>query len=269
MKTLLPNACLFLLAPYLWAQQDTLHVNNTHNLLLVFPDPIEKAITGHPNFSFGFDPKAAMRMGLLQGHPGVDSNLLVVTEGGNVYAYYLEYRKLSAQGHRFVSAKESIGNLSVKDSLKTIPIRKMPAIPSLSALDSINFEKGCAYFLRKAKAGSLKSKRKGGIALRIKGLDYFGSETYLTLELENGSKIDLEVDFVKVYKVQGNPGKKSSHQKLEMPPLFIHQMPALVRRGQRTGFVHVLPKFTLGKSERIMVELREKRGSRRTVLLWR
>src|SRR5690606_41289055 len=113
---------------------------------------------------------------------------------------------------------------------------------------------------------SLKSKRKGGIILRLRSLDYFGCETYLTMELENRSKIDLEVDFVEVFKEQGNSGRRSSYQKTKLAPLFKYQMPNIVRVGQRHRFVYVLPKFTLGDKERLLIELRERNGSRKVVL---
>src|SRR5690606_22127529 len=102
MKSIYISLYFLLMAQYGISQKDTLYVNDNHNLVMVFPDPIIKAVTGHPNFGLGFDPNTDMRLGLLQGHPGPDSNLLVLTSGGRAFYYYLEYREQLAESHMFV-----------------------------------------------------------------------------------------------------------------------------------------------------------------------
>ena len=257
-----------LLGHYGMSQKDTLYVNDTHNLMLVFPKPIQQAVTGHPNYSFGHEGNSGMRLGLIQGHPGPDSNLLVLTSEGQAYSFYLEYREQLATSHRFVQVGESIGNISTQAVMDPGPEAKKETTSSFSKMDSIHFGKACACFLKKSNGSSLKSKRKDGVILRLKAIRYFGKEVYLVMELENRSKIDFEVDFVEVFKEQGNPGRKSSYQKTKMDPLFLYQMPIVVPIGQKKRFVHVLPKFTLGDNEKVLVELREKGGGRRLVLFW-
>lgn len=247
----------------LQAQSDTLYVNDTHTLALVFPEPIARAITGHSNYSFGYDTHATGRLGLLQGHPGTDSNLLVLTDDGLAYSFYLVYRKRLQEGHRFVKVGESIGTVRPVKLLDSLVQNPTPSLVS----DTLQYRKASTYFLEKNQT-VLKSKRRNGIFLRLWDVVYYGKETYIVMEIENRSNIDFEVDFVQVFKAHGNPRKKSSYQKLGMEPVYSHEMPSIVKVGQKQRFTYVVPKFTLGDREKLVVELREKRGSRQVLMRW-
>src|SRR5690606_6162455 len=186
MRPLIFTLYILLFGPWALAQGDTLYVNDTHNLILVFPRPIQRAVTGHPNYSFGFARDTGMRLGLLQGHPGPDSNLLVLTSDGNAYAYYLEYREALVGGHRFIAVENSLGNVSAERALDPVPLGTKARRVSLSQGDSIQFAKGCAFILEQLGKASLKSKRRDGLALRLKAMDDYGRETELALEVDTG-----------------------------------------------------------------------------------
>ncbi|NDV43122.1 DUF4138 domain-containing protein [Flagellimonas sediminis] len=251
----------------LLAQSDTLHVNDTHTLALVFPDPITRAITGHPNYTFGYDTDSPRRLGLLQGHPGTDSNLLVLTDDGLAYSFYLVYSKKLQEGYWFVNVNKSIGNVGPDGLLDTlgkgIDYSTQPALKS----DSIQYRKASTYYLEKNNI-VLKSKRRDGIILRLRDMAYYGRETYIVMEIENRSTIDFEVDFVQVFKAHGNPRKKSSYQKLGMEPVYRYRMPTTVKVGQKQRFVFVVPKFTLGGAEELLLELNERNGNRKIHLIY-
>jgi len=247
----------------LQAQSDTLYVNETHNLALIFPEPITHAITGLPHYQFGYGKDTPGRLGLLQGHPGANSNLLVLTEDSLAYSFALAYREQLQEGHRFVKVGESIGTVEPEKPLDSLFRNPIPTL----RLDTLQYQKVSNYFLDKARK-VLKSKRRDGIILRLRDVAYYGAETYIILEIENRSDIDFEVDFVQVFRDHGNPRKRSSYQKLGMEPVYRHQMPLMVKTGHKQRFVYVLPKFTLGNREKLLVELREKRGSRQVVLQW-
>lgn len=249
----------------LQAQTDTLYVNDTHTMALVFPEPIVRAVTGHPNYKFGYDTDVPGRLGLLQGHPGTDSNLLVLTDDGLAYSFYLVYRKQLKESHQFLNLGKSIGNVQPEKLLDSLAPEKKQLSNASAEPDSLQYQKASSYFLEKHHT-VLKSKRKGGIILRLRDVAYYGTDTYLVLEIENRSEIDFEVDFVQLFKAHGNPRKKSSYQKLVLEPVYRYQMPSLVKVGQKQRFVYMVPKFTLGDREKLLVELREKRGSRLIVL---
>ncbi|WP_233421398.1 hypothetical protein [Zunongwangia profunda] len=54
-----------------------------------------------------------------------------------------------------------------------------------------------------------KTKRKRGIKLQLRRIAYNASESYLVIQLTNTSGITFEIDFLKVYRVNGNKKRKS------------------------------------------------------------
>ncbi len=127
------------------------------------------------------------------------------------------------------------------------------------------FQKFGTYHLKRNQ-NSLKKKRKNGIILQLKDLIYDQSEVYALFEIKNRSGIDFEVDYLKIFKENGNNRRKASYQKLLLLPLYQHNFPSMVKDGQASTFTVVLPKFTLGDSERILVELKERNGNRVIIL---
>ncbi len=256
---------LFLSLATVYGQTDTLYVNDTHLLSLIFPKPISRAVTGHSNYTLGYNQETPERIGLLQGNRGDDSNLLVVTQDGLAYSYYLVYRKQLEESHRFINKSEAIGNVLPEKRKDEMPIKKKRGSLIDRMSDSLQYRKASQYFLER-NTTVFKAKRKDGIILRLGDVAYFGRETYIVLEAENKSNIDFEVDFIQLFKVHGNPRKKSSYQKLTLEPLYIHKKPSIVKVGKVKRFVYVVPKFTLTGKERLMVVLQEKNGSRKLVL---
>lgn len=250
--------------------QEVLYANDSHTVALFFPSPIRQAVVGAPHFTFSYNTEAGQHFGLLQANWGSDSNLLVITQDGRVYSYGLAYKRQLPETFRFISVFEGIGT---ETETKVSAIVAMPRI----ATDAISvskpdfeqemFKKGATYVIDR-KTRWLKTKRKDGLMLRLKELFYHQNEVYVEVEIRNTSYIDFEVDVLEIYTVNGKKGRRSSHQKVAMPPVFEYGVPEMVRVGQRHSFVYVLPKFTLGGSEKLLLELQEKRGNRMLRLQW-
>ncbi len=90
------------------------------------------------------------------------------------------------------------------------------------------------------------AKRKKGMQLRLQNMVYYKTEMYLVFEIKNTSSIDLEVDFLNIYRTNGDKKRKSSFQKLELHPIYKYKMPCAVKNDQSQRFVYILPKFVLG-----------------------
>lgn len=240
---------------------DTIHANGHKNVALFFPEPIRQGIVGAPNFVFTYNREKEQHFGLVQAMPGEDSNLLVLTKDGRVYSYILKYRKQLSSLNHFVASSQSIG------TERPITIEQKPDDNELDSIAKRReyFERFCNYLL-KAKHERLATKRKGGIKFQLQKMAYHGNETYLVMEISNNSEIDFEVDYLKVYSVAGNKKKKASHQKLEMAPMFQYKMSNKIRRGSTKRLVYVLPKYVLGDNEKLMLELKERNGSRKVTL---
>ena len=94
-------------------------------------------------------------------------------------------------------------------------------------------------------------------------MPYNGGEVYLVLEIKNRSGMDFEIDFLNVYRTNGNKKKKASYQRLEQKVLHGHNMSEMVKNGQSHRLVLVVPKLVLGDSERSEIELKELKGNRK------
>ncbi|RNL90121.1 DUF4138 domain-containing protein [Sinomicrobium pectinilyticum] len=255
-----------LLCGSLQAQQaiDTLYANEKKNVALFFPSAIQQGITGASHFVFTYNREKEQYFGLLQAQPGEESNLLVVTDDGQVYSYILKYARVLPKLNYFVPEEESIGN--------EMPVNVVSE-PTKIILDSI--AKRTAYLKRLSehllgfRGKKLATKRKKGIKLQLQKMAYNGSETYLVMEITNQSGIAFEIDFLDVYRVSGNKKRKASYQKLLIEPLYKYKMPTKVWNSQSYRFVYVLPKFVLGDKEKLQLELSELKGSRKVLAHYR
>ena len=238
---------------------DTIYANDQKNVALFFPNPIRQGITGASHFVFTYNREKEQYFGLLQAKPGTESNLLAVTSDGKVYSYILKYSEKLPKLNYFIDEDESIGNES--------PLMDIPkAENTASNKDKTAYYQRASEYLLKSGSKTIAVKRKKGIRLRLQKMTYDASEVYLVIEVKNKSGIDFEIDYLNVYRTNGNNKRKASFQRLEQEVIYKHKMPKSIVNGQSQRFVFVLPKFVLGDNEKLMLELKELNGSRKVVL---
>ncbi len=240
---------------------DTIYANEQKNVALFFPNPIRQGITGSSHFVFTYNREKQQYFGLLQAQPGIESNLLAITNDGQVYTYILKYSNKLSKLNYFVAKDESIGNEKpevIKEKLIIKPIKK-------PIKRTKHFQKFSEYLLH-SKSDHIKTKHKKGIKLRLQKIVYSALEVYLVLEVENKSGIDFEVDFLNIYRTNGNKRRKASYQKLQFKVLYKHKMPSVFKDKLSERFVYLLPKIVLGDNEELMIELKEFKGNRKVIL---
>lgn len=153
---------------------DTIYANEQKNVVLFFPKPIRQAITGFPHFVFTYNREKEQYFSLLQAKPGIESNLLVVTNDGQVYSYLLKYTKELPTLNRFISEGESIGNEIPKTK---VTCQKGEDRFSLD-VDKDDYYQRAAEYLLNLPQTSISAKRKKGIKLQLEKMVYNGPETY-------------------------------------------------------------------------------------------
>ncbi len=262
MKTII-IIILAICSNYITAQQtlDTIYANDKKNVALFFPEPIRQGITGTSNFVFTYNREKEQYFGLLQAIPGMESNLLTVTKNGQVYSYILKYKKQLTKLNYFITPKESIGCEQPK-ALEQESITK----PQNPYADRITYFEKFRDYLLKLKYEVIATKRKKGVKLQLQKMVYNASEVYLVLEIKNSSEIDFEIDYLNIYRTNGNKKRKASFQRLEQNVVHQYNMPNQVKSGEKKRFVFVLPKFVLGDNEKLQIELKELKGSRKIIL---
>ncbi|PNW27317.1 DUF4138 domain-containing protein [Formosa algae] len=265
MKMYSSIGCCALLSVLATAQQpkvlDTIQANEKMNVSLFFPEAIRQGITGSEHVVFTYNREKKQYFGLLQARPGSDSNLLVITDDGQVYSYVIQYKDSISKLNYFVSNSESIGN----------EVPNLPIINNVSMDDTLNnkqfggYEKFSRHLLG-ITFKSQKAKRKKGIVFKLKQIRHYKDAIYVVLELKNKSDIDFELDYLNIYKVSTNKKRKASYQKIQLDVVNKYDYPKKVSKNELKRFVYVLPKFSLGDYEKLQLELMELNGSRRIVL---
>ena len=235
---------------------DTIFVNEHQIVALFFPSPIQKAVTGNERFVFSYDREETGHLGLLQGMDGEDSNLLVITTDGKVYAHIISYAASLPKMNYFINEGDTIG--------MERPERIMPGNDSLTKAP--NPYKGLSKLLLDRAPKNLGTVRSGGIRLRLEELVYHGGEVYLLVGIGNRSDIDFEMKRLDILRVNGSKRQKASHQEIYLEPIYSSAKSTLIQSGKETRLVFVLPKFVLGKGESLKLVLEEVGGNRRVVL---
>lgn len=245
------------------AQQslDTIYANDQKNVALFFPNPIRQGITGASHFVFTYNREKEQYFGLLQAKPGTESNLLIVTNDGKVYSYILKYSERLPKLNYFIGENESIGNELPKNIKE-----ELIAGPQDEYANRITHFQKFSEYLLKSNFKRIETRRKKGIKVQLQKMTYDASEVYLVIKVKNKSGIDFEIDYLNVYRTNGNNKRKASYQRLSQEVIYKYKMPGAIANGQSQSFVYVLPKFVLGANEKLMLELKELKGSRKVVL---
>lgn len=89
------------------------------------------------------------------------------------------------------------------------------------------------------------------------------------IEVKNKSGIDFEINYLNVYRTNGNKKRIASYQKLQQEVIYRYKLPYSIADEKHQRFIYVLPKFVLGANEKLMLELKEMNGSRKVVLVSR
>lgn len=243
-----------------WGQRslDTIYANASKNVALFFPNRIQQAVVGSKDFVFSYDREEAGYFGLLQGVEGVESNLLVITEEGNVYAYILKYAQELSQLNHFVLEGDGIGKIG--------PVKELQAKDDSRIVGTSHYDRFSKLLLDR-RPRNMMTKCKKGIRLRLEVMVYDGREVYLAFGIRNRSGIDFEVDRLEVFRVNGSSKRRASYQEIPLEPSYMYGVPNKVKDGEMIRFVYVLPKFVLGDNERLKLSLRELHGNRRVELI--
>ena len=267
LKTILMKKCiiilLLILSKSMFAQKtlDTIYANEKKNVALFFPNPIRHGITGADHFVFSYNREKEQYFGLLQATPGTESNLLTITSDGQVYSYILKYSNEPLKLNYSIPKNKSIWNEKpLKIKLKQV---KKPIEDQVNRI--IYFQKFCEYLL-KSKHKIIASKYKKDVKLQLQKMVYNASEVYLVIEVKNNSGIDFEVNYLNVFRTNGNKKRKASFQRLQQKVIYNYKMPLMIKDKQSKRIVYVLPKFVLTNNEKLQIELQELKGSRGLIL---
>jgi len=249
---------LSMLPGLLIAQSKMIYCNDFQNTVVISPEPIVQAVTGSDHFVFSYDKTKPDMLGLLQGSPGHQSNLILRTSGGNIYIYTLKYSD-SLSDYSFQIKRED--RIRLSDSIVTDSKPLPKKIIEVRDRKETYYQKLSAYFASKTKK-RLAIKREAGMRIEVLGMQYHRDEVFITYRIKNRSRISFEIGDLALFKVQGKKARRSSFQKIRLEPVYKEEVPKAVAVGEERKFSVVYSKFSLGEHQGLHVELNEARGSR-------
>ena len=255
---------LSMLPGLLIAQSGTIYCNDFQNTVVISPEPIVQAVTGSDHFVFTYDKTKPDILGLLQGSPGHQSNLILRTSGGNIYIYTLKYSD-SLSDYSFQIKRED--RIRLSDSIVTDSKPFSKKIIEVRDRRETYYQKLSAYFASKVKK-RLAVKRKAGLQVDILGMHHHRDEVFITYRIKNRSRISFEIGDLALFKVQGKKARRSSFQKIRLEPVYKEEVPKAVAVGEERKFSVVYSKFSLGEHQGLHLELNEARGSRFVRITW-
>lgn len=104
--------------------------------------------------------------------------------------------------------------------------------------------------------------RNGKVKFQLRGVYTQGPAFYFLIRMNNRSAIDYEVESIRFF-ITGTPDKNHVLIRYgELLPLFIYDSSTSVRGYSKVTNVLVLPRFTLPRGRKLMIEVQERNGGR-------
>jgi hypothetical protein len=160
------------------------------------------------------------------------TNLSIVTDDGSVYSFPVCYGEPLEWVYRFpVQMKASISTYakSILDNPKTM----------IGIKDAF-----------------------WDITARVIGIYIKDNVIYYQLDLQNGSPIDYDINFLRFYVRDKKKAKRTAIQETEITPLFIAGNTTRVSSNSHNSIVVALDKFTIPGGKYLAIEVGETNGGR-------
>lgn len=274
-------------------KEHIIYSTKNKNTNLFFPDAIKSGIVGNSNFTFGYKKEGGSKIGILKSTPGPESNLLVVTDNGNIYSFIIKHELNIQRLNYFVKDTMAVGNENgnivyenppeIDPPIVDTPInemnkREIKATNSTNVVEAVKIndfqteknnqnndpelEKECKSEIAKAQYYNRILGLKDKIFVRLKSLSYIGNDLYFTLILENNSSLDYDINYLNFYNISKNKKRNTVTQRIAFEARYIYNMPLRIGAMQKHQVVFVYNKFTINENKSLLIELTEDNGER-------
>lgn len=260
-----------------------IYANESKNTSLILPNPIKKAIVGNTNFMFGYNKTEPSNIGVLKANFGEESNLLIITENGNIYSFIIRYSKENNILTYFIKDNQAVGNengnviLASKNENKksekeisndSTPIAVVNPITvnnfqnQKGAEENVVYDKVCLLEIEKSIFYNRIYGTKDNVFVKLKNITYVQSELYFSLILTNNSTLDYDINYINFYITSRNKKKNTTTQTIPYKPKYIYNHQTKLKLGETIEMVFVYDKFSINENKILLVELTEDNGER-------
>lgn len=185
-----------------------------------------------------------------------ESSLTVITEDGRIYPFIVSYNDTPALVN--IQMKTEGANNADVNATKTEAIFSSLSInePEMRKLGNIVLKSGS----RIHNLGSYRDK----MSFSLLGIYVKEDVMMFYLNMDNLSKVDYEIDFIKSYIINKKTTKNQAYQADEKVPLFVCKLSPndIISAGGKQSEVFFFKRFTIPRKHSLFFEVFEKNGGR-------
>jgi hypothetical protein len=108
--------------------------------------------------------------------------------------------------------------------------------------------------------------RNGKMRLVVRGIYTHGKVLLFALKLVNRSSLDYEVDSIRFFLAEKQKGVHMLRRLNELSPVYVFDSAALVKEHSHETNVIAIPRLTLARHRRLVIEVSEKNGGRQLLV---
>ena len=233
-----------------------IQVSNNKTTHIIFPYEIRYADLGSKEIAGEAVEKAGnvFRLKAMSQNPFMETNLTVVTADGRLFSFLIHYKE-NPDALTFDLTKILLDGDVSKSA-------KVTSGSQARLADNLNRQGELAmHSRRKIRHIGYKAQ---GMNLYLKNILYKDDVMYLVMGMENSSKLDYQIDYLRTYVTQmKRVGESSATQDVPVEPIKVFDASEQVipRRDELTKVI-AIERLTLEKDRRLIVQTGEESGGR-------
>ena len=238
----------------------SIQVSNTMTTHIIFPYDIRYADLGSKEIAGEAIEKAGnvFRLKALNANMFLQTNLTVVTSDGRLFSFLISY-KSNPDAVTYDLTKQLLdGDVS--------KAAKVAAGSQARLTDNLNRQGELAmHSRRKIRHIGFKAQ---GMDLYLRNILYKDDVMYVVLGMENDSKLDYDIDYLRTYVMQMKQvGESSATQDVPVEPIKVFDASeGVIPRHDKLTKVIAIERLTLEKDRRLVVQVGEESGGRQLTI---
>jgi conjugative transposon TraN protein len=189
-----------------------------------------------------------------------ETNFSVMTADGQFYSFVVNYNEYPT-----LLALDLSVNEEGMVQQKARSIHQKGIVVSFAGVNTSQQEivQNCVQILKLRRKVKRVGVNKYHMQAKLRGLYYKDNILYYKIEIKNRSNLNYDLDYLRFFIVDKTIAKETSHQELEVLPLYVYNQPLAKISGRQTvEKVYAFQKFTIPDDKVLHVLLGEKNGGR-------
>lgn len=259
-----------------------IYSTSNKNTNLFFTNSIKSAIVGNSNFTVGYSKEKNSNIAILKSVPGEESNLLVITENGNIFSFIIRHKSEIQRLNYFIKDFMAVGNESGEinssvlepttqskktliqdDIVEPITVNNYEENNNSSRNDSLNnYKENSLKELNKPLFYNRIYGVKDKVYVKLKNITYVNNELYFTIILKNESTLDYDINYLNFYITSRNKKRNTTTQTIPYKYEYVENLPTRIPANETLELVYIFQKFSINENKILLVEMTEINGER-------